>query len=285
MRKTHPLGSRYVTLKKEKALFCWCRQNTGKKSWEKIYHDAEEEELPLSPPYWGTRWGVPEQEEEIRKEGDFPLSPPLVKEALFPPIVPPSMMGVTAPALYTPSLVQKKEKSESHYSEVAECTKKPQEKVVLQMPLKEVQAAPQVGSDRHIHPGSPALDYQLSSVDKEWGLLTATDKKIKNRGNSAAVGSSVGAHCSGSDALQGPPVVGHTSGKRELADQAAKQAATQDNRATKLMVMPVVSSLLTAQMLPVYDKEKKPPGHELSKILACYFVIPCLIALCADVSH
>ena len=133
-----PLGSRYVTLKKEKALFCWCRQNTGKKSWEKIYHDAEEEELPLSPPYWGTRWGVPEQEEEIRKEGDFPLSPPLVKEALFPPIVPPSMMGVTAPALYTPSLVQKKEKSESHYSEVAECTKKPQEKVVLQMPLKDI---------------------------------------------------------------------------------------------------------------------------------------------------
>ena len=201
MRKTHPLGSRYVTLKKEKALFCWCRQNTGKKSWEKIYHDAEEEELPLSPPYWGTRWGVPEQEEEIRKEGDFPLSPPLVKEALFPPIVPPSMMGVTAPALYTPSLVQKKEKSESHYSEVAECTKKPQEKVVLQMPLKEVQAAPQVGSDRHIHPGSPALDYQLSSVDKEWGLLTATDKKIKNRGNSAAVGCSVGICCSGSNTL------------------------------------------------------------------------------------
>lgn len=67
----------------------------------------------------------------------------------------------------------------------------------------------------------------------------------------------MGAHCSGSDALQGPPVVGHTSGKRELADRAAKQTATQDNRATKLRVTPVVSSLLAAQMVPVYDKEKK----------------------------
>ena len=60
-------------------------------------------------------------------------------------------------------------------------TKKPQEKVVLQMPLKEVQAAPQVGSDWPIHPGSPSLYYQLFSVDKERGLLIATDKKMKNK--------------------------------------------------------------------------------------------------------
>lgn len=93
-----------------------------------------------------------------------------MKEALFPPIVPLSVMGVTAP--YTPPPDDSRRgNSESHYSEVAESTKKPQEKVVLQMPLKEVQAAPQVGSDWHIHPGSPALDYQLSSVDKERGLL------------------------------------------------------------------------------------------------------------------
>ena len=52
------------------------------------------------------------------------------------------------------------------------------------------------------------------------------------------------------------------------------------------MVTPVVSSLLTAQEAPVYDKEKKtPPGHELSKLLAHYFVMLCLIALCADASH
>ena len=50
------------------------------------------------------------------------------------------------------------------------------------------------------------------------------------------------------------------------------------------MVTPVESSLLTAQAALVYNKEKKPPGHELSEILACYFVIPYLIALCADVS-
>lgn len=75
------------------------------------------------PPYWGTRWGVPGQEEEIRKEGDFPPSPPPVKEAPFPPIVPPSVMGATAPALYSPSLVQKKEKSESPCSEAAEVYK------------------------------------------------------------------------------------------------------------------------------------------------------------------
>ena len=72
-----------------------------------------------------------------------------------------------------------------------------------------------------------------------------------------------------------------------LADRAAKQAAAQDNIATKLMVTPVVSSLLTAQAAPVYDKEKKktPPGHELSKVLARHFVMLCLIALCADASH
>ena len=70
-----------------------------------------------------------------------------------------------------------------------------------------------------------------------------------------------------------------------LADRGAKQAAAQDNIATKLTAMPVVSSLLTAQAAPVYDKEKKPPGHELSMILACYFVIPRLIALWANASH
>ena len=41
-----------------------------------------------------------------------------------------------------------------------------------------------------------------------------------------------------------------------LADRATKQAATQDNIATKLTVTPVVSSLLTAQAAPVYDKEE-----------------------------
>lgn len=111
-----------------------------------------------------------------------------MKEALFPPIVPLSVMGVTAPALYTPSLIQKKGNSESHYSE-AESTKKPQEKVFCRC-LKEVQAAHRWGQIT-IFILAPALDYQLSSVDKERGLLTATDKKIKNRANSAAVGSSV----------------------------------------------------------------------------------------------
>ena len=43
---------------------------------EKKNHDPEEEELPLPPPYWGTLQGLPEQEEEVRKEGDFlPTSP------------------------------------------------------------------------------------------------------------------------------------------------------------------------------------------------------------------
>ena len=41
-----------------------------------------------------------------------------------------------------------------------------------------------------------------------------------------------------------------------LADRATKQAATQDNIATKLTTMPVVSSLLTTQAAPDYDKEE-----------------------------
>ena len=69
-----------------------------------------------------------------------------------------------------------------------------------------------------------------------------------------------------------------------LADQVAKQAAGQDNTATKLTVMPAVSSLLTTKR-PQSMMRIKPPGYELSKILAQYLVIPCLIALCADVSH
>ena len=36
----------------------------------------------------------------------------------------------------------------------------------------------------------------------------------------------------------------------------AKQAATQDNIVTKLMVTPVVSSLLNTQVAPVYGKEE-----------------------------
>ena len=43
---------------------------------EKKNHDPEEEELPLPPSYWGTLQGLPEQEEEVRKEGDIlPTSP------------------------------------------------------------------------------------------------------------------------------------------------------------------------------------------------------------------
>ena len=60
---------------------------------------------------------------ETEKDGDFPPSPPPVKEAPLPPIVPPGVMGTTEPALYTPSRVQKKEKSESHCSEAAEVYK------------------------------------------------------------------------------------------------------------------------------------------------------------------
>lgn len=42
-----------------------------------------------------------------------------------------------------------------------------------------------------------------------------------------------------------------------LADQpAAQQAAAQDNIATKLTVTPVVSRLLTARAVGVYDKEE-----------------------------
>ena len=67
-------------------------------------------------------------------------------------------------------------------------------------------------------------------------------------------------HCRGHQWSDPPQAKGSC-----LADRAAKQAATQDNIATRLMVTPVVSGLLTAQVAPVYDKEKKPPGHELSK--------------------
>ena len=41
-----------------------------------------------------------------------------------------------------------------------------------------------------------------------------------------------------------------------LADRGAKQAAAQDNIATKLTAMPVLSSLLTAQAAPVYDEDE-----------------------------
>lgn len=47
------------------------------------------------------------------------------------------------------------------------------------MLLRKVQAALQVGSDRHTHPGPTVLYYQLFSIYKERGLVTATDKEIK----------------------------------------------------------------------------------------------------------
>ena len=130
-------------------------------------------------------------------------------------------------------------------------TKKPQEKVVLQMPLKEVQAALQMWSDRHIHPGPHALYYQLFSIDKERGLFTETDKEIENKEEILLL----------LEAVWEPAAVAvmhrrghprHTSGKRELADQAA----AQHNTPTKLIVTPMVSSLPTGQAAPVYDKEE-----------------------------
>ena len=46
-------------------------------------------------------------------------------------------------------------------------------------------------------------------------------------------------------------------GKRNcLANRATKQATTQDNIATKLTIMPVVSSLLTIQAAPDYNTEE-----------------------------
>ena len=62
-------------------------------------------------------------------------------------------------------------------------------------------------------------------------------------------------HCRGHQWSDTPQAKGNC-----LANQVAKQAATQDNRATKPMVTPVVSSLLTAQMVPVYDKENSHLG-------------------------
>ena len=54
------------------------------------------------------------------------------------------------------------------------------EREVLQMLLRKVQAALQVGSDGHTHPGPTVLYYPLLfSIYKERGLLTATDKEIK----------------------------------------------------------------------------------------------------------
>ena len=86
-------------------------------------------------------------------------------------------MGGTAPALY-PSLPSSEEGKKGERS-VQRQLRSTLEREVLQMPLREVQVEPQVGSDGHIHPGPTALYDQPFSVYKERGLLTATDKEIK----------------------------------------------------------------------------------------------------------
>lgn len=141
-------------------------------------------------------------------------------------------------------------------------TKKAQEKAVLQMPLKEVQAALQVWSDRHIHPGPHALYYQLFSIDKERGLFTETDKEIENKEEILLLLEAMWEpaalavmHCRGHQWSDIPQEKGNC-----LANQVAKQEVTQDNRTTKPIMTPVVSSLLTAQMVPVYDKENNHLG-------------------------
>lgn len=136
-----------------------------------IYHDPEEEELPSPLLHWRTQQQLPEQEEEVRKEGESPPHLPWWRRLLE------SMEG-TVPVLYPSLRSSGRKKGEPSVQRRLRSTKNP-EREVLQMPLREVQVAPQVGSDGHIHPGPTALYGRPFSVYKERGLLTATDTEIK----------------------------------------------------------------------------------------------------------
>ena len=72
------------------------------------------------------------------------------------------MTGATAPTLYAtlPSLEEGR-KGESSVQRLLRSTKEPQERKVLQITLREVQAVSQVGPDGQIHPSHTAFFYQL----------------------------------------------------------------------------------------------------------------------------
>lgn len=142
--------------------------------------------------------------------------------------------------------------------------------------------------------------------------MTASSKEIKNKEDTLLLSEAVwesaaGAviPCRGHQRVDTPQAKGNC-----LADRMAKQAAAQDNTATKLTATPVVSSLLTAQAAPADGKEETTcarteqgmlwedgwcklsdgrlfdPSQLAFQLVADfhYFVIPPLTGLYADVS-